>query len=263
MQNLILGIIILGVIAYFIFYKRTKSLNNAIEKVLSGKLKFVQIKQSLEQIRNIIQAHYKKVAYTDKAIIFEYKECEFIIVPSNTKEVIISLSPSNDELEKFEEKKLAIENEENTFASEFLFKTKESSISQLAKSYALVSLETSFYIMENNQLIQVDSEEQTIKNIAYEKNHFKESFQLINNLPQEPKQIVRASFLELGLNGYLLGLAIAGGIVQPLKSYPANGEYILVFNSLSFQIIFYDDDIVECQLYVSEHEKIEDDEIPF
>ena len=102
MQNLIIGIIIVVVIAYLIFIRRTKKLHKAIDSLVSGKSVSVTIPQSLDQIRNTIQAHLKNVISTDNTILFEYKLNLFIVVATNNKEVLISLAPSEEEVRNFE-----------------------------------------------------------------------------------------------------------------------------------------------------------------
>ncbi len=102
MQNLIVGIIVISIIAYIIFARRTKKLYSAIDALLSRKSDSVTIKQSLEQIRNTIQAQFKNVISTDKTILFEHKFNSFIVVAASNKEVLVSLAPSEEEIQNFE-----------------------------------------------------------------------------------------------------------------------------------------------------------------
>lgn len=113
MQGFIIGIIIIAIIAYVIFISRTKKLYRAIEEILSGKSESIVIKQSLEQITNTIQAQFKKTISTGKTTLFEYKFNSFVVVPISQKEVLISLAPSDDEVQAFSKLEDEIINSEN------------------------------------------------------------------------------------------------------------------------------------------------------
>ena len=102
MQNLIVGIIVISIIAYVIFVRRTKKLYSAINALLSKESDYVTIKQSLNQIRNTIQAQFKNVISTDKTILFEYKFNSFIVVAVSNKEVLVSLAPMEEDIQNFE-----------------------------------------------------------------------------------------------------------------------------------------------------------------
>ena len=102
MQNLIVGIIVISIIAYVIFARRTKKLYSAINALLSKESDYITIKQSLDQIRNTIQAQFKNVISTDKTILFEYKFNSFIVVAVSNKKVLVSLAPSEEEIQNFE-----------------------------------------------------------------------------------------------------------------------------------------------------------------
>ena len=102
MLNLIVGIIIISIIAYIIFVRRTKKLYNSIDILLSKKSDSITIKQSLDKIRTTVQAQFNNVISTDKTILFEYNFNSFIVVAINNKEVLIRLAPAEDEIESFE-----------------------------------------------------------------------------------------------------------------------------------------------------------------
>ncbi len=102
MQNLIVGIIIISIVAYIIFIRRTKKLYNAIDSLISKKSNSVTISQSLNQIRSTIQAQFKNVISTDKTILFEHKFNSFVVVAIDNKEVLVSLAPSEEEIEDYE-----------------------------------------------------------------------------------------------------------------------------------------------------------------
>lgn len=102
MLNLIVGIIIISIIAYIIFVRRTKKLYNSIDILLSKKSDSITIKQSLDKIRTTVQAQFNNVIFTDKTILFEYNFNSFIVVAINNKEVLIRLAPAEDEIESFE-----------------------------------------------------------------------------------------------------------------------------------------------------------------
>ena len=266
MQGFILGAIIVTVIAYIIFTRRTKRLYVSIDKLISKESNSITIKQSLDQIRNIIQAQFKNVISTEKTVFFEYKNYSFIVAPLNISEVLISLAPSEEEIEIFEqqEQELNANLEEDDFANDFLFKTEVNSISNLAKSYVHIGLITSYYVMENGQVLHVNSETQTIKEIIYDEEEFSNVFTSINKVLDNTSVNYKESYSDLGFNGYILGLAIAGGIVQPLNCYPANGVYILMINRLSFKITFFESENIEYELIKDDESEIyNEDEIPF
>lgn len=101
MQGFIIGVIIIVIIAYIIFVSRTKKLYKAIEEITSGKSESIVIKQSFEQITRTIQSLFKKIILTGETILFEYNSNLFIVVPISKKEVLISLAPSDDEVQNF------------------------------------------------------------------------------------------------------------------------------------------------------------------
>lgn len=103
MQGFIIGVIIIAIIAYIIFVSRTKKLYKAIEEITSGKFESIVIKQSFEQITSTIQSLFKKIILTGETILFEYNSNLFIVVPISKKEVLISLAPSDDEVQSFVE----------------------------------------------------------------------------------------------------------------------------------------------------------------
>lgn len=103
MQGFIIGVIIIVIIAYIIFVSRTKKLYKAIEEITSGKFESIVIKQSFEQITSTIQSLFKKIILTGETILFEYNSNLFIVVPISKKEVLISLAPSDDEVQSFVE----------------------------------------------------------------------------------------------------------------------------------------------------------------
>lgn len=109
MQNLIVGIIIISIIAYIVFVRRTKKLYNAIDMLLSENSDSITLSQSLGQIRSTIQAQFNNVISTDKTILFEHKFNSFIVVAINNKEVLISLAPSEKEVQNYEK----LENKKN------------------------------------------------------------------------------------------------------------------------------------------------------
>jgi len=249
-------IIIMMIIMYIIFIKKTKSFYNAIDKIISGELESVRLKQSLEQIRNIIQAQFKNIFSTDKTILFEYKNLSFIVIPLNKKEVLISLEPPSEEVKNFEKQ------EKNNFVNELLFQSKQQAIHKVAKHYAHIDLNFSFYIMDNGDILKIDAETFTISKIEYNIDDFNSIINVVNLLLKEPNKIIRTSS-ELGLYGSLLGLAIAGGIVQPLHGYPANGEYIFIIQGLNFKVTLYEDEDIEFELIIFPIQELEDKEIPF
>ncbi|MDP3588050.1 MAG: hypothetical protein Q8R58_08360 [Sulfuricurvum sp.] len=101
MQSFIVGVIIIAIIAYIIFVSRRKKLYKAIEEITSEKSESIVIKQSFEQITRTIQSLFKKIILTGETILFEYNSNLFIVVPISKKEVLISLAPSDDEVEHF------------------------------------------------------------------------------------------------------------------------------------------------------------------
>jgi hypothetical protein len=101
LQSFIIGVIAIGIIAYIVFISRTKKLYKAIEEITSGKSESIVIQQSFEQIKTTIQAQFKKIISTDNTIFFEYNLNLFIVVPINKKEVLLSLSPSEEEVQTF------------------------------------------------------------------------------------------------------------------------------------------------------------------
>jgi hypothetical protein len=110
MYTLTIGIIIFVIIAYIIFVTRTNKLYSAIKKIVSGKSERVIIKQSLEQIRAVVNAQFKRVMSTDKTILFEYNSQMFIVSPLSQNEVLVSFMPSDEELQEFIELEDDIEN---------------------------------------------------------------------------------------------------------------------------------------------------------
>jgi len=160
MQNLVFIIIAIAIIIYFIFLKRTKSLYDAIDKIISGKLESVKLKQSLEQIRNTIQAQFKNVISTDKTILFRYKNFSFIVVPINEKEILISFEPSSEEIENFEKLENEIKNiQEEEDLSFVKDESKESIIKNKIEEF---NYTLPIYINERIKFIQVFGNEENI-----------------------------------------------------------------------------------------------------
>ncbi len=248
-----------------IFNKHQKKLYASINELAIGKSKLISIQQSLNQIRNTIHAQFKNVTSTNETIMFEHEFNSFIITGINENEVLISLAPSDNDIENFEEleNNLYEDSEDPWSTNKLIFDAEVSLISKTSKNYVHIDLATSFYIMENNQVIKVDSEKKSITEIIYEIEDFKETFQLLEHLKQAPSSIVKASYSKLGFNNYLFGLGISGSTVQPLNAFPANGVYILIVNSLTFKMTLYENGSITYESILPNSKVEDDEEIPF
>ena len=97
----ILGVIAVIAISYMVFMTRRKALSKAMKVILSGQKDSVVIKQELEKVKNIITAHFSNVISTENTIAFGDKNHTFIVSPIGNNEVLLSLMPSDKEVEEY------------------------------------------------------------------------------------------------------------------------------------------------------------------
>lgn len=92
------------VLIYLIFVRRTSQLYKAI-KIVTNKVKdTVVINQTFEQITNTINAQFKQVVNTSRTVLFIYKDIEYLVIPINEKQVLLSIKPNKNENNFFDEK---------------------------------------------------------------------------------------------------------------------------------------------------------------
>ncbi len=118
MQTIIIGAVIVTIIAYIVFTIKRKKLSKAIKLIRSGEKDTVIMKQTLEQIKHIVDAHFDNAIFTGQTLLFNDGQNMYIIVPINEKETLLSLVPDMDKVEEY------AEIEKNILSSEKQINTK-------------------------------------------------------------------------------------------------------------------------------------------
>ena len=104
MSNLtlmIVGIVGFMVVMYIIFVIKSKRINKALKLIISGQQDTVIIKQTLEQVKNVVNSHFENVIATAQTIVFQKHGYTFIATPISKNEVILSLMPSDEAIEEY------------------------------------------------------------------------------------------------------------------------------------------------------------------
>ena len=117
MNTLIVGIVAIIIAMYITFTIKRKRLGKAMRLIRSGEKDQIIMKQTLEQIKNVVNAHFEDVVFTGKTIMFSDNQNVFIVTSIGKKETLISLAPEMDEVKEYEklEKDILLNNEQDSF----------------------------------------------------------------------------------------------------------------------------------------------------
>ena len=101
MQTIIIGTIVVTIIAYIVFTIKRKKLGNAIKLIRSGEKDTVVMKQTLEQIKHMVDAYFNNAVFTGKTLLFNDGHNEYIVVALNEKETLLSLVPDINKVKEY------------------------------------------------------------------------------------------------------------------------------------------------------------------